>query len=149
MKETSLPKNVKNRLKIAKLFYPLDRTEERKFARIFNQGINELEKELELLASKLNFLQERFETKYILWKDPDSNIVESMFCIIKDPSKFSNIKHIINMIENINPTFTYAIVHQWKEGEGTYDIFRLSKFSDFEHCNRVKLPKSYKKLNSA
>ena len=49
------------------------------------------------------------------------------------------------MIEIYNPTFTYAIIHQWKEGEGTYDIFRLSKFSYFEHCNRVKMPKSYKK----
>jgi len=64
-----------------------------------------------------------------------------MFCIINDLSNFSNIKNVIKMIEIYNPTFTYAIIHQWKEGEGTYDIFRLSKFSYFELCNRVKMPK--------
>jgi len=83
----------------------------------------------------------------IIWKNSKSKICECLFCLIDDAADFSNIKSIINKIENLNPIFTYAIIHQKKDGEGTYDIFRLSKFSYPEHCNRVKIPKAHRKNN--
>lgn len=144
MKEKVLPKIVRKRIEISKLFYPLDRNEERKWARIFRNGLDSLFVKLEPEASKLGFVQELIQDNFILWKDPDSNTNECMFCIITDPSSFQSIQSVINRIEVLMPIFTYAIIHQEKDGEGIYDIFRLSKFSYLEHCNRVKVPKTYK-----
>jgi hypothetical protein len=144
MQEKLLPKIVKKRIEIAKLFYPLDRNEERKWARIFHNGLDSLCVRLEPEASKLKFDQDLVEKSFILWKDPDSNKNECMFCLITDATSFQSIQAVIKKIEALKPTFTYALVHQKKDGEGTYDIFRLSKFSYLEHCNRVKVPKKYK-----
>ena len=144
MKKRVLPKIVKKRIEISKLFYPLARNEERKWARIFRNGIDSLFVKLESEAIKLDFVQDLVQDSFILWKDPGSNTNECMFCIITDATSFQSIKAVINRIEEFMPTFTYTIINQEKDGEGTYDIFRLSKFSYLEHCNRVKVPKTYK-----
>jgi hypothetical protein len=144
MKEKVLPKIVKKRIEISKLFYPLDRNEEKKWAIIFRNGLDSLYAKLEIEASKLDFVQDLVQDKFIIWKDLPSNTNECMFCIITDATAFKSIQDVINHIEAFMPTFTYTIVHQVKDGEGTYDIFRLSKFSYLEHCKRVKIPKTYK-----
>jgi len=58
MKEKTLPKIVKKRIEISKLFYPLTRNEERKWARIFHKGLDSLFVRLKPEASKLDFTQD-------------------------------------------------------------------------------------------
>jgi hypothetical protein len=147
MKEKAVPEIIKKRIEIAKMFYPLERNEERKWARVFHKGLDSLYARLETEASKLSFIQDLKEN-YIIWIDPDKNTNESMFCIISDATSFKSVQSLISKIEELRPIFTYAIVHQQKDGEGTYDIFRLSKFSYLEHCNRVKVPSQYKKKST-
>ena len=141
MHEEELSKIVKKRIEISKLFYPLTRNEERKWARVFRDGFKALCKRLEFDSQRLAFMQDSILDTYLIWKDLDTKLNEALFCIIEDATSFKSIQDIISFIDRYMPTFTYVIIHQKKDGEGTYDIFRLSKFSYLEHCNRVKLPK--------
>jgi hypothetical protein len=61
-----------------------------------------------------------------------------MFCFIEDLTNLGSVRKVFSKIKKLNPIFTYAIVHQKKDGDGVYDIFRFSKFSYLEHCNRVR-----------
>jgi len=146
MKKNVLPEIVKKRIEISKLFYPLARTEERKWAKTFHTGIDSLFTILEPEAIRLKFFQDLVPENYIIWKDLDTKTNECMFCLIHDATSFGSIQSVINQIGLLKPTFTYTIIHQEKDGEGTYDIFRLSKFSYLEHCNRVKVPKRKKQI---
>ena len=139
MKEESLPLTVKKRIAIAQLFESLKQNEKRKWARIFRDGLEILRSDLVQKARELELTQEIIDENYILWKNPKSGTNECLFYIIKDPAVFNELKDLVDMIEKLMPVFTYAIVHQRKDGENTFDIFRLSKFSYLEHCNRVKL----------
>ena len=145
MKESGYPEIIGKRIEIAKLFYPLGRSEERKWARVFRNGFNSLLTRLEAEAINLKFIQEIIDESYIIWRDQDTSINECMFYIILDATSFESIQSLIDHIESLRPTFTYAIIHQQKDGEGNYDIFLLSQFSYLEHCNRVKAPKQYLK----
>ena len=63
-----------------------------------------------------------------------------MFIYIEDSMKMDSFIEVYEKIKKYSPTFTYSFVTQKKEGEGVFDIFRFSKFSYLEHCNRVKYP---------
>jgi hypothetical protein len=138
-KNDSLPDIVRRRIEISALFYPLSRHEERKWARIFQKDITFLFTRLEADAGRLKFVQELVKNQFILWRDPDTNKNECIFYPMRNATSFQSLQQLIQNIETYDPTFTYAIVHQKKDGEGTFDIFRLSAFSYLEHCNRVKV----------
>jgi len=144
MQEESLPLIVRKRIEVSKIFYPLNRNEERKWARIFHNGFDALVEKLEPFAKEMEFDQKSVKGHYILWKYPVAGTHECMFCLISDAMSFQQVRAVFDLIEKFDPTFAYAILHQQKDGEGTYDIFRFSKFSYLEHCNRVKVPKPRK-----
>ena len=141
MAAEQLPLNVRKRLEIAGLFYPLDRSAQRQFARILSKGQKAFESHLAENARELKFEQEIVRDGFILWKDREAGTYECLFRLVDDATDLPTIKNIFDTIVAMNPVFSYAIIHQKKDGEGTYDIFRMSRFSYLEHCNRVKLPK--------
>jgi len=135
--EKKLPKRIKRRIKLSKIFYPLERKEERMWGKVFKSGIKNIFEYFEELALRSNYIQEKIDSNKIIWKEKD-NSIECMFCFIQDITKLELVKNVFSVIKRLNPVFTYAIVHQRKDGEGVYDIFRFSKFSYLEHCNRVR-----------
>jgi hypothetical protein len=140
MQENKIPEIVKKRIEIAKLFYPLERKLQRRLAKNLVSGFNDTLEYLNELAERMNFSQTVLEKKYIIWKGPDKKSNDCMFCIIEDITKLSSVVELYEKIKKYSPVFTYAFVNQKKEGNGVFDIFRFSKFSYLEHCNRVKYP---------
>ena len=135
--EKKLSKRIKRRIELSKIFYPLERKEERMWGKVFNWGITNIFEYFDELAVKKNYKQEKVDSNKIIWKEKD-NSIECMFCFIQDITNLKLVKNVFSKISRIKPVFTYAIVHQRKDGEGVYDIFRFSKFSYLEHCNRVR-----------
>jgi len=119
------------------MFYPLERKEERKWAKIFNSSFEVVVDAFKSKSLEMNYEQKIFKNT-IFWHQKSITEPECMFCFIKDISDFNNVFSIFKHIKKYKPFLTYAIVHQKKDGETTYDIFRFSKFSYLEHCNRVK-----------
>lgn len=137
MKKTS--NFINKRIELAKIFYPLDQTAKRRWARVFRSNWKNINDKFENLAGEWEFSSKSLSDNTILWIDSNNNSIECMFCFIEDISKLELISDIFEKIKNHQPFFTYAIVHQKKDGEGTYDIFRFSRFSYLEHCNRVRI----------
>ena len=144
MQEKEIPERIKKRIELAGLFYPLERKYERRWGKLFNSGFDQTAAELNSLSGKFNFNQNMPEENTVLWLDPDDGKSECMFCLIDDITRLDLATGIFDKIKKYSPHFTYAFVNQKKDGEGVFDIFRFSKFSYLEHCNRVKSPKSKK-----
>lgn len=138
-----LPKRIQRRLELSGFFYPLERKVERKWGKIFSSETKDIFDYFEELATSKNYIQERVDPNKIIWKEKNGSI-ECMFCFIEDLTKLQSVRKMFSRISKFNPIFTYAIVHQKKDGEGVYDIFRFSKFSYLEHCNRVKSARTNK-----
>ena len=132
-----LPKRIQKRIELSDMFYPLERKEERKWGKIFSSEIKFIFDHFKELAITKNYIQQKVDPNKIIWKEKDGSI-ESMFCFIEDLTNLGSVRKVFSKIKKLNPIFTYAIVHQKKDGDGVYDIFRFSKFSYLEHCNRVR-----------
>ena len=111
---------------------------------MLNSGFDHTAEELNSLSNNLNYNQKVPEENTILWLDPVDGKAECMFCLIYDITDLDLVVSIFDKIKKYSPVFTYGFVNQKKDGEGVFDIFRFSKFSYLEHCNRVKNPKSKK-----
>jgi hypothetical protein len=140
VKEKEIPEIAKRRIKLSNLFYPLERKYQRRWAKVFNQGFEQTADKLKELSLELQYDYKIPEANSVLWIDSHTNRTECMFCLINDSMDFDMVFNIFKEIEKYEPFFTYAFVHQKKEGVGIFDIFRFSKFSYLEHCNRVKYP---------
>jgi hypothetical protein len=145
MQEKEIPERIKKRIKLAGLFYPLERKYERRWGKTLNSGFNQTLAELQSLSNNLDLNQSVPEEDTVLWLDPDDGKSECMFCLIDDITRLDLVVRIFDKIKKYSPHFTYAFVNQKKDGEGVFDIFRFSKFSYLEHCNRVKFVKSKKR----
>lgn len=130
------PDKVQRRLEIFNMFYPLEKNAKKKWAKVFNSSFAEIVKRFADESITINYEQTQSKN-LIFWKDKTNSKVECMFCFINDLTDLNRVYSIFRHIKQHKPFLTYAIVHQKKDGETTYDIFRLSKFSYLEHCNRV------------
>lgn len=137
--KSKLPLKVKRRLELFDMFYPTKQSEKQKWARIFNSSFDKIFEVFEENWEKQKYLQEVIGDDAIIWRDKTDSLLECMFCFVNDLIDLKLVKKIFLRIEKYKSTLTYAIVHQKKDGNGVYDIFRFSKFSYLEHCNRVRL----------
>lgn len=135
-----LPENIKRRLNFFKMFYPLERKLERRWTKVFHSPFEEITEKFKEKSIEENYRQEVLQENLILWQDTVDKDTTCMFYFIQDTMDFKNVQNLFKYIDKYKPFLTYAIVHQRKDGEGIYDIFRFSKFSYLEHCNRVKVP---------
>lgn len=131
---------IKRRLELFGMFYPLDRKYERRWAKIFKSGFEVIKEKFKEISIEKNYKQEEVKNNIILWYDHSRNTVECMFYFINDASNLSSVYNCFKLIRKYKSFITYAIVHQKKDGENDYDIFRFSQFSYLEHCNRVRYP---------
>ena len=136
--KNKLTLKIKQRLELFDMFYPTKQSEKRKWARIFSSSFNRICEVFEERSERQKYLQEVIGNDTIIWRDKTDSLLECMFCFVNDLTDFNLVKKMFLRIEKYKPTLTYAIVHQKKDGQGVYDIFRFSKFSYLEHCNRVK-----------
>lgn len=88
--------------------------------------------------------QEKGSSEYIIWRDPGTGSCKCMFQMIHEVTDLNEVREMFDRIADLEPALTYDIIHHRKDGEGIYDIFRFSKFSYMEHCNRVKATKTGK-----
>lgn len=133
-----LPEKIGSRIELARLYCPLDRNESRRWGRIFHKGFDVIVEKLKDLAHKKAYDQKVVSKNTILWLDKKDSNTECMIYLVDDATDLGQAEGIFKRIKKYRPFFTYVIVHQRKDGEGTYDIFRFSRFSYLEHCNRVR-----------
>ena len=133
-----LPVKVQKRLTLFKMFYPLERKDERQWAKIFKSDFNTISESFRQISLREGYVQEIAEKKFILWKVKRSSVIECMFYFINDAADINAVVNCFKIIQRKKVFLTYLIVRQVKDGENTFDIFRSSKFSYLEHCNRVK-----------
>jgi hypothetical protein len=129
---------INKRAELSRFFCPMDATAKRNWGRLFGSDFHFILERFAALAADWNFQIETVSTNTILWLDSQDATTECMFCFVDDITDLNAITSIFSRIKKFNPVFTYAIVHQKKDGDGTYDIFRFSRFSYLEHCNRVR-----------
>lgn len=139
-KGKSLPGKVRRRIDLMGMFYPLGRTQERRWARLFKSEFREIRKKFAELASEKGYRQTAAGGDHILWKNPGRSGVEALFYFIREPGDLAKVSRLFGLIRKCRPFCAYAVVHQKKDGENCYDIFRSSPFSYLEHCNRVRFP---------
>ena len=138
MTKKTIPEIVLRKIEVSKLFYPLERKLQRKLAKNLVSGFADTTNYLSILAKELNFTQNIVEGKLIVWRYKNKAPIECMFSYIENAMQLELFIELFNNINEYSPTFTYAFVNQEKDGNGVFDIFRFSKFSYLEHCNRVK-----------
>jgi len=135
-----MPEKVRRRLDLFAMFYPLERKYERRWAKTFHSSFETISEKFRELSDEKHYRQEEANNHLILWRDTEDSSVECMFYFIKDITNFADSYQVFRYIEKYKAFLAYAVVHQKKDGEGVYDIFRFSKFSFLEHCNRVRIP---------
>lgn len=142
--DKKIPEKIRRRIVLFRMFYPIDKNLERRWGRIFDSEFKDVCAFFQEAADKHNYEQKNLGKQIILWRDKEDSTVEALFYFVREASDLNQVQNVFKRIQKHRPAVTYAIVHQKKEGEGVYDIFRLSRFSYLEHCNRVRSPKKKK-----
>jgi len=135
------PLLIQKRIELSGLFDTPKQHHKRKWGRLFAKSISEIEIEFSKLVDTNQYEQRNISEDTFGWYDKVTGNLECMFCIIKNIMDLTTVGVLFELIKEFDPFFTYAIVHQKKDGEGCYDIFRFSRFSYLEHHNRVYAPK--------
>ena len=110
-----------------------------KWGRIINAGFNKIIPEFEVQSKKYNCMQ-RVSKDSIIWYDKNDDI-QAMFCFPLNAKDFDLILKAFNTIKKNRSPITFIFIHQESDGEGNYDIFRISEKSYLEHLNRVRFRK--------
>jgi hypothetical protein len=79
------------------------------------------------------------EGELVLWRD-EAGALQAAFAYLPDPSDLAAVTEVHDAAARTGSPLTFALVHQAKDGEGNYDIFRLSTRSYMEHNNRMQGP---------
>jgi hypothetical protein len=121
---------------IGLMFADYRRSFKLKWGRVLHQGPAALEEKLAVEARRFNC---RLETdgQDFLWRN-DQNETEALFRFVDDPSDLRSFRDIYARLAEVGSPVTYVIVHQRADGEGNYDVFRLSTASYLEHNNRLR-----------
>ncbi len=130
--------NTRRRLDLYNLFFSIEKNLEKKWVKLFSTNFKTIADFFRELSKQKHFDQQEVNSDFILWRTPGSSTVECMFYFINNPSSLSEVYNCFRFIKQYNVGLTYAVVRQSKEGKDIFDIFRLSKYSYLEHCNRLK-----------
>ena len=110
-----------------------------RWGRIFHSGKESIFDELESESKKYNCIQKK-EEDFIIWIDADMNI-QAMFYFPENSKDFNSIYKVFNKVRKNAAPITFIVIHQVSDGDGDYDIFRISEKSYLEHNNRVRFRK--------
>ena len=120
------------------MFYPLGGAEQRRWAEILSLPEHEYLAALESEARGRG-LQQNVLDGAAAWVDGDGRQLALLFRI-SDPRDLDAVRGTYDLIAANEAPLAYAFVHQLPDGEGTWDIFHMSKLTYLAHCNRVSGP---------
>lgn len=123
---------------LSRMFYPLTGAERRKWAAIVAQPEREYVSALEREALARGLQQRALDTA-VAWVDREGRPLMLLFRIA-DPGDLAAVRRLYDTIAAHEAPLAYAFVHQRPDGEGTWDIFHMSKLTYLAHCNRVSGP---------
>jgi hypothetical protein len=90
---------MKKRLDLFGMFYPLERKDERRWAKIFKSDFKTIAEKFKEVSTEKGYKQEEGNNQFILWRDADESSVECMFYFIKDVTNFSSVYNCFKYIE--------------------------------------------------
>ena len=122
-----------------RMFYPLDRAEQAKWARILSLPEDEYRSALEDEALKRG-LQQTVLGDAVAWSDGEQQLM--LLFRIADPRDLEAVREVYETIAANEAPLAYTFVHQIPDGPDTWDIFHMSKLTYLAHCNRVSGPGS-------
>ena len=123
-----------------RMFYPLGREEQARWARLLSLPDPEYESGLEVEARKRGLAQERVG-EAVVWSDEKGEPLMLLFRL-SDPGDLPAVQRIYEAIAANEAPLAYTFVHQLPDGPDTWDIFHMSKLTYLAHCNRVSGPGS-------
>jgi hypothetical protein len=122
------------------LFYPLDGAEKRRWAALLSLPEQEYVAALESEARRRG-LRQRVLDAAVAWLDPEDRELMLLFRVA-DPGDLGTVRRLYDTIAASEAPLAYAFVHQRTDGDGTWDIFHMSRLTYLAHCNRVSGPGS-------
>jgi hypothetical protein len=122
------------------MFYPLSNAEQRNWAAMLSLPEEEYVSALEREALRRGLRQSMVDGA-VVWLDRDGRQLMLLFRV-PDPRDLSAVRGVYDVIAANEAPLAYAFVHQIADGEGTWDIFHMSKLTYLAHCNRVSGPGS-------
>lgn len=125
---------------LIRMFYPLTPAEQRKWAVVLSLPEVEYRAALESEAVKRGLRQSAVDGA-VAWADEDGNQLMLLFRV-GDPRDLTSVREVYDTIAVNSAPLAYTFVHQTPDGEGTWDIFHMSKLTYLAHCNRVSGPGS-------
>jgi len=126
--------------KLFKMFWPMSKSAQDEWFRIIQMGQQEFSSELEGRARDLGLAQRDVDGA-VAWCADDESVL-LLFYRIFDPRKLDEVRHVYDLIAQTNCYLAYVFVNQLPDGDGTWDIFQLSRLSYMAHCNRISGPGS-------
>lgn len=123
-----------------RMFYPLERADQSKWAAIVSLPEPEYRSALEGEARERGLRQEEMEGA-VAWLADDGRQLMLLFRV-PDPRNLGAVRAIYDTIAANEAPLAYTFVHQATDGEGTWDIFHMSRLTYLAHCNRVSGPGS-------
>jgi len=125
---------------LARMFYPLGDAEQRRWAAILSLSEDEYVSALKSEALA-HGLQQSVVDGAVAWLDKDGHQLMLLFRV-PDPRDLDAVRGVYDTISANDAPLAYTFVHQIADGEGTWDIFHMSKLTYLAHCNRVSGPGS-------
>ena len=123
---------------IYKMFERYEPPFQYKWNRIIASGFDRFAAELEQLAEEYGVTQHT-EQNRVFWNDERGSDV-AMFAFIINAKDIEGIIAMYKLIHERFIPITFAIIEQKGDGDGAFDIFRVSEQSYLEHCNRAYVP---------
>ncbi len=123
-----------------RMFYPLSNKEQRSWAAILALPEEAYVSALEREALKRGLQQEQIDGA-VAWLDEDGHPLMLLFRV-PDPRDLGAVRRVYDVIAESEAPLAYTFVHQLADGEGTWDIFHMSRLTYLAHCNRVSGPGS-------
>jgi len=132
-----MPDTIRN---LFRMFYPLENAERRRWASILSQPADRYVSSLEKEARERGLQQRVLPDGTVAWGDRGRQLM--LLFRVADPRDLDAVRKVYDTIAANDAPLAYAFVHQLPDGEGTWDIFHMSKLSYLAHCNRVSGPGS-------
>ena len=121
-----------------RMFYPLGHAEQRRWAAILSLPEPDYVAALDREAGGRGLRQDRLDGA-VAWSDAQGRPLMLLFRLT-DPRDLDAVRRVYDTIAAHEAPLAYAFVHQIADGEGTWDIFHMSKLTYLAHCNRVSGP---------
>ena len=111
----------------------------KRWGNIFHSGRAVIEKALQEEAARNGCTIRRSGRDY-LWINR-KGAAEALFRFIADSTDISLFQDIYQKIKQKSVPVAFIVVHQTVDGEGNYDVFRISERSYLENNNRPRYRK--------